>query len=160
MMSDFLSVFIPFICLAAIVLYLSLKPAFDDKKARKGVPNSDTFMNNYVYLLHTDIQEAIAKLFVPNAKDPLLYSFDHQSLTITFTEFITTTFTEFNASIKYNLTFYTIDHTTYLKVSLASFFYSRWTIIPYKINSFFIQKLDAVPVVYSHFEKLLKNSPH
>lgn len=151
MMSDFLSVFIPFICLAAIVLYLSLKPGFDDKKARKGVPNSDTFMNNYVYLLHTDIQEAIAKLFVPNAKDPLLYSFNHQSLTITFTEF--------NAPIKYNLTFYTIDHTTYLKVSRASFFYSRCT-IPYKINSFFIQKLDAVPVVYSHFEKLLKNSPH
>ena len=133
-----------FIIVIIIALFVIFKPVIKDKKARKNVKNFDFFTQHYSFLLNCSQNEAIQRLSTKNTNDILEYSFDNKMLTICFSPL--------KANIEYQLSFYCIKNTTYLRVSRVKFLYERSN-IPYMINSFFIEKIDAKPIDYTTFEK-------
>ena len=142
--------FVLFCCLFVIavpvVLTLILKPVTADKKARKNVRNCDSLMQRHCFRLKSGREETLEQLSVRNISDALKYSIDTGSLTICFTHM--------NASVAYRLSFYTVDSTTYMMVSRINFLSGKSN-IPYLVNRFFIEKIEAEPIDYSAFKKII-----
>ena len=119
------------------VLWVVIKPAVKNRAVRGGVVNTDRFSRHYCFRLPCNEREAVERLSVPNVKDAMRYSFDGESLCITFTHM--------NAVIPYALRFCVVGDTTYLKVSRVKLLHDKSN-IAYLINRFFFEKLDAEPV--------------
>ena len=132
-----------FILTIPLILFVIFKPVIEDRKARNNVMNSDPLTQHYCFVLKCNQQEAIDQLSIPNVNDKPGYTFDIDSLIITFSHL--------GVSIKHQLSFYVVENKTYLKVSRVKFMHSRSN-IPLMINRFFIEKIGAVPVDYSYFE--------
>ena len=135
-----------FILAIPLVLFVILKPEIEDKKIRNNVTNSDPLAQHYCFELKCDQQEAIRQLSIRNVKDTPEYTFDINSLIITFSHL--------GVSIDHQLFFYTIENKTYLKVSRMRFLHNKSN-IPLMINRFFINKIDAVPVDYTYFQSVI-----
>lgn len=135
-----------FILAIPLALFMIFKPVMEDRKVRNGVKNSDPLTQHYCFVLPCDQSEAINQLSIHNVKDSLEYTFDADCLTIIFSHL--------GASIEYQLSFYTVESKTYLKVSRAKFLHSRSN-IPLMINRFFIDKIEATPVEYAYFESAI-----
>ena len=135
-----------FILAIPLVLFVILKPVVEDKKIRNNVTNSDPLTQHYCFELKCNQQKAIRQLSIRNVNDTPKYTFDINSLIITFSHL--------GASIDYQLFFYTIGKRTYLKVSRMKFLHSKSN-IPLMINRFFINKIDAIPVDYTYFESVV-----
>ena len=135
-----------FILAIPIVLFVILKPVINDKKVRNNVVNSDPLRQHYCFALNCNQQEAIRQLSIRNIKDIPEYTFDTDSLIITFSHL--------GASIDHQLCFYTFENRTYLKVSRIKFLHERSN-IPLMINSFFVTKIGAIPADYTYFESVV-----
>lgn len=135
-----------FISLTPIALYLILKPIKEDWKLRNNVNNSDVFSRHYCYALNCTQQEAIKQLSLRNIHDALDCSLDENTNMVKLMHL--------NASIEYQLLFYTIENKTYLKVSRTHILHERSN-IPYLVNRFFMEKLDAQPMDHATFEALI-----
>ena len=138
-----------FILSIPIALFVILKPVINDRKVRNNVKNSDPLAQHYCFELKCNPQEAIRQLSIRNVMDEPQYTFDINSLVITFSHL--------NASIAHQLYFYTIENRTYLKVSRMNFLVERSN-IHFMINRFFINKIDAVPVDYNYFEYVVRSA--
>lgn len=135
-----------FIALVPITLYLIFKPIMEDRNLRNNVNNSDAFSRHYCYALNCTQQEAIKQLSLRNIHDALDCSLDENANTVKLMHL--------NASIEYQLLFYTVENRTYLKVRRAHLLHERSN-IPYLVNRFFIEKLDAQPMDHAAFEALI-----
>lgn len=140
---EFIETIAFFVLAAPLLLFIIFKPAIQDARVRNNVSNSDPFTRHYCYILHSTQDETVNKLSIHNITDTLEYTFDADCLTITFSHQ--------GASIKHQLSFYTVENETYLKVSRIKFMHSKSN-IPLMINQFFVKKLDAKPVDYNYFE--------
>ncbi|MBQ8397880.1 MAG: hypothetical protein IJX53_06765 [Clostridia bacterium] len=78
-------------------------------------------------------------------QDILEYTFDPKSFTITFIQNY--------AKLEYRLSFAEKDSTTYLRVSRVQPIGDRST-IPYFVNTFWTNKIGAIPVDYTLFKSL------
>lgn len=143
---NYIAYIILFFLIMLFVLFMCLKSIIVDKKVRNNVTNSDPFTQHYCFVLNCNQQEAVEQLSNRNVKDKLEYTFDTNSLIITFLHL--------GVSIDHQLSFYTIENRTYLKVSKMKFLHSQ-SKIPLMINSFFVNKIGAVPVDYTYFEALV-----
>lgn len=146
---EFIVFGIIFIVIAVVALFIIFKPVIENKKIQNGVINSDTFTQNYSFELNCTQQEAIQQLSTHNVNDTLDYSFDSDSLSITFTRF--------SATIEHRLAFYIVGNTTYLKVSRVNLLHGKSN-IPLMINRFFVEKISAKPIDYSVFECQITSS--
>lgn len=126
-----------------VVLFVIFKPVMVDKKVRNDIANSDPLTQHYCFVLDHDQAEALDRLAMRNVNDSLEYTLDPNRSIIVFTHLGT--------SIEYQLSFYVVENKTYMKVSRVKYMHSRSN-IPLMINHFFIEKIGAVPVVYSYFE--------
>lgn len=108
--------------------------------------NSDPSLQHYCFVLNCNQQEAIDQLSICNVKDTPECTLDINDLIITFSHI--------GVSIDYQLSFYTIENRTYLKVSRMKLFHNGSN-IPFMINSFFINKIGAIPVDYTYFESVV-----
>lgn len=142
---------IGFILLSVIMICVILNPYFKDKKVRNGIVNFDTYMRSYVYVLKCGKQDVIKKLSIHSIYDKPEYLFDDVNLIITFLHL--------NVKIKYQLYFIENEGRTYLNVYRIKFLHDKSN-IPYMINAFWINKINAVPIEYSFFEVLNKNTSH
>lgn len=141
--------FIPiFVIACGVILFLIFKPVLKDRKARNGITNFDTTMRNYCFCLKIDEQEALTKLSNPNPSDPLEYTYNENNRVITFLYY--------GAKVDYQLSCVQIEGQTWLHISQISLL-SRGN-IPYAINSFFINKLAAIPTDYSAFVAMQNKS--
>jgi len=131
-----------------LVLLLIFMPVIKDKKVRNGVVNTDTFSRNYTYVLSRSKEIVIGLLSQKSDGDIIDYSFDQSTMIIRFRNLI--------ATIDYQLSFYSIDNKTFLKVSQIQLVYDKSN-IPYMINRFFIEKIGAEPVDYHYFERLISS---
>ena len=141
--------YILFIVCVPLVLLLIFIPMIKDKKVRNGVVNTDTFSWNYYYALNRSQENVVDLLSQKSDEDIMQYSFDRVSMIIRFRNLI--------ATIDYQLSFYSIDNKTFLKVSQIQLIYDKSN-IPYMINRFFIEKIGADPVDYHYFEGLVNSS--
>lgn len=132
-----------------LVLLLIFIPMIKDKRVRNGVVNTDTFSRNYYYSLNRSQENVVDLLSQKSDEDIMQYSFDRVSMIIRFRNLI--------ATIDYQLSFYSIDNKTFLKVSQIQLVYDKSN-IPYMINRFFIEKIGAEPVDYHYFEGLVNSS--
>ena len=137
-----------FIIVPLILLFILL-PMRKDEKAKKGVSNSDAFYKNFSFALKCTQQEATEKLAVKEKSDALNYDYYPLSNKMLIRDV--------KVTFEYGLTFYTVEGETYLKVSYAKM--QKLTIgfhtnIQYKINTFFINKLGAVPIDYKYFQSI------
>ena len=148
---EYIAFIIVFILLIPLVLFLILKPVIRDRKTRNNIMNSDTFSQHYCFELNCSQQEAISQLSIPNVMDKPEYTFDINSLIIAFSHN--------NCVVDHQLYFYTIENKTYLKVSRVNTFLFDRGIIPFMVNSFFINKIGATPVDYNYFETIV-NATH
>lgn len=135
-----------FILAIPLALFVIFKPIIKDKTVRNNVMNSDPSMRHYCFVLNCNQQEAIGQLSIRNVKDTPECTLDINALIITFSHI--------GVSIDYQLSFYTIENRTYLKVSRIKRFHNRSN-IPFMINSFFINKIGAIPVDYTYFESVV-----
>ena len=135
-----------FILAVPIVAFMIFRPANKDKKVRNGVTNSDPLTQHHCFLLNCSQQEAIGKLSIRNTKDKPEYTFDINSLTITFSHL--------GVSTAHQLSFYTLENRVYLKVSRVKFLQGRSN-ISFMINNFFMNKIGAIPVDYNFFESVV-----
>lgn len=142
---------IVFIVLSIIMICVILNPYFKDKKVRKGIVNFDTYMRSYAYVLKCRKQDVIQKLSIHSINDKPEYLFDDVNLIITFLHL--------NVKIKYQLYFIENEGHTYLNVYQINFLHDKSN-IPYMMNAFWINKVNAVPIEYSFFEMLNKNVNH
>lgn len=137
-----------FILAIPLALFVIFKPVIKDKTVRNNVMNSDPSIRHYCFVLNCNQQEAIRQLSIRNVKDAPECTFDINTLIITFSHV--------GVSIDYQLSFYTIENRTYLKASRIKFFHNGN--IPFMVNSFFINKIGAIPVDYTHFESVVSST--
>lgn len=138
-----------FLLAMPFAIYFILKPGLDDKELRNSVNNTDITMDKFCFLLKFDQQEMIRRLSRPNIHDVLESTLDVDSLQITLRD-------EYN-SVAYQLAFYVVGSTTYLKVYRIQP-YCGQTRLVYRVNRFFIEKTGAIPVDYMTFCKLTNSS--
>lgn len=139
-----------FLFACIIALYIILKPYFIDKNIRNNIDNFDTFMMNYVFIVNDSKHNIIKKLSIHNIYDKPNYTYDVENQIICF-NYLT-------ADIKYKLEFISADSThIYLLVSQIYILHSKSN-IPYMINTFFTNKINAQPFDYSTFERLVNNN--
>lgn len=132
-----------------LTLYIILKPYFIDKKTRNNIINFDSFMNNYIFVVNENIQNIIERLSIHNVYDKLEYTFDTEDLTICFKHL--------TVKLQYQLQFIsTTNSCTYLLVSKVYLVHGKSN-IPFMINDFFINKLNAQPLDYITFERTVYN---
>ncbi len=113
------------------------------KKSCGGVVNNDSFMLRHIFRLDFDGEEALNRLFVPNAADSLDYTLDASSQIITFYWC--------NGKYPYRLFFVDKDGHTFLMAVQKSVFSNR---LCNRITPFFMEKLDAEPVDYVAYAPL------
>ena len=126
-----------------LMVFFIVKSLIAGIKAQNHVKNTDSLTQEYCFVLNCSQTDALDKLSIHNAYDCLEYRVDKDCLTIVFSHLST--------SIEHKLSFYVVNHNTYLKVSRVKFVHSR-SEIPLMINRFFIEKIGAVPVDYSLFQ--------
>ena len=129
-----------------LVLFLIFKPVSKDRKARNNVTNFDLLTQHYCFILTNDQSNAINQLATRNINDILEYVFDADCKTIVFKRF--------GASVECKLSFYIVENKTYLKVSRVKLLHATGN-IPLMINRFFIEKIGAIPVDYTHFRTIV-----
>ena len=138
-----------FVLAVSLTIPMIIKPILADQKARNGVDNCDLYSGNYHFLLKNDRFAALKELSARNVFDALEYTFHADTSTITFSHL--------SAKIDYRLTFIEHNGCTYLKVSRIPRLHDQSN-IPYMINTFFIQKLNATPVDSTFFASLNSES--
>ena len=138
--------FIIIFAVSGICLFCFLViPMLEDQKSRGNVKNSDALSKNYCFLLKSNSYDTICELKNNKTDGKLKYAFDESSLLISFSHL--------GAIMGYQLSFIEYDGRTYLNVSQTKLLNPRSN-IPLMINTFFVNKLDAIPFNYSEFTKI------
>ncbi len=129
-----------FLLLALLLLGFALiyifKPVYNDHKITKGVYNRDICSHQYLFRVEKSLDEIVQLLAKNNAYDTLDYAYDPNTNVITFEK-----------QISYNLRITPQGAHCILTVTQKNIFHSKSN-VPFGINTFFIQKLDAVPIPY------------
>ena len=117
----------------------------EDRKARGGVNNTDAFMQKFCYVTDMDKKSIIERLSIRSGYDKLEYTFDSTKQIITFINF--------GVKTEYQLQFIEKLDCTYLEVSRLHFLSNEKSDI-YKVNPFFVAKLEAEPFDYTEYLKI------
>ena len=136
-----------FVLTCGLASFGIFRPVLQDKHVRNGVNNSDLCMQHFCFELPCDRQEAIRQLCIRNVQDALTYTYDADSMVISFGEQ--------QPTMDCRLTFYLHENKTYLKVSRIRFVQFGRGEPLFLINRFFINKIGAIPVAYADFEALV-----
>ena len=142
---EFIIFAIVFVALIPIELYFILAPMFREKKISNNVRNQDTFSQEYLFKVNYTKNEFLQKLNIPNVHDVLEFTFDNNTMTITFSKH--------NAKIPYTVTIKESENGCYIRLTKNGFIIDKG-IIPYQINEFMIKKFDAELLPYEEYKNI------
>ena len=143
---EFIIFAIVFVALIPISLFLILKPMLRERKISNGIRNQDTFSQKYLFKVNYTKNEFLQKLNIPNVYDVLEFTFDNNTMTITFSEY--------NAKIPYLVTIKELENGCYIRLTKKVFFGDKSN-IPYYINEFMIKKFDAELLPYEEYKNII-----
>ena len=143
---EFIIFAIVFVALIPIVLFFILKPMFREHKISNGIRNQDTFSQEYLFKVNYTKNEFLQKLNIPNIYDVLEFTFDNNTMTITFSKY--------NAKIPYTVTIKESENGCYIRLTKKVFIGDRSN-IPYQINEFMIKKFDAELLPYEEYKNII-----
>ena len=143
---EFIIFAIVFVAFVPVVLFLILKPMFREKKISNNVRNQDTFSQEYLFKVNYTKNEFLQKLNIPNIYDVLEFTFDNNTMTITFSKY--------NARIPYTVFVKEFDGGCYIKFKKNALISARSN-IPYQINEFMIKKFNAELLPYEQYKNIV-----
>ena len=143
---EFIFLALVIVILIPVVLYFILAPMFREKKISNNVRNQDTFSQEYLFKVNYTKNEFLQKLNIPNAHDVLEFTFDNNTMTITFSKH--------NAKIPYTVTIKESENGCYIRLTKKDFISDRSN-IPYQINEFMIKKFDAELLPYKEYKNII-----
>ena len=143
---EFIIFAIVFVAFVPVVLFLILKPMFREKKISNNVRNQDTFSQEYLFKVNYTKNEFLQKLNIPNIYDVLEFTFDNNTMTITFSKH--------NAKIPYTVTIKEYENGCYIRLTKNDFISDRCN-IPSYINEFMIKKFDAELLPYEEYKNIV-----
>ena len=139
------------ITVVPIVLYgffVTAKAICEEKKVLNGVRNQDVFSQFYLFGVNYSKEEFFNKLNRANAYDVLKYTFDIDSMTLTFLDF--------TQRFSYKLSVNEVDGACYVVLKKAILISGKTSsTVPLKINEFMIKKFEAVPLPYDKYKHIL-----
>ena len=135
-----------FVILIPLVLYLVLAPIFREKKISNNVRNQDALSQEYLFKVNCAKDEFLHKINTPNIYDVLEFTFDNNTMTITFSKY--------NARIPYTVFVKEFDGGCYIKFKKNALISARSN-IPYQINEFMIKKFNAELLPYEEYKNIV-----
>ena len=140
-----------FLALAIVILipvglYFILAPMFREMKISNNVRNQDTFWQEYLFKVNYTKNKFLQKLNIPNVHDVLEFTFDNNTMTITFSKY--------NAKIPYTVTIKELENGCYIRLTKKVFIGDRSN-IPCYINEFMIKKFDAELLPYEEYKNIV-----
>ena len=143
---EFIFLALAIVILIPVVLYFIFAPMFREKKISNNVRNQDIFSQEYLFKVNYTKNEFLQKLNIPNAHDVLEFTFDNNTMTITFSKY--------NAKIPYLVTIKELENGCYIRLTKKVFIGDRSN-IPYYINEFMIKKFDAELLPYEEYKNIV-----
>ena len=143
---EFIFLALAIVILIPVVLYFILAPMFREKKISNNVRNQDTFSQKYLFKVNYTKNEFLQKLNIPNVHDVLEFTFDNNTMTITFSKY--------NAKIPYTVTIKESENGCYIRLTKKDFISDRSN-IPSQINEFMIKKFDAELLPYKEYKNII-----
>ena len=134
------------VILIPVVLYFILAPMLREEKISNNVRNQDTFSQEYLFKVNYTKNEFLQKLNIPNIYDVLEFTFDNNTMTITFSKY--------NAKIPYTVTIKESENGCYIRLTKKVFIGDRSN-IPFQINEFMIKKFDAELLPYKEYKNII-----
>ena len=140
-------IFIAFFLLAVIAaLYGIFLPLIKEQKVSCGIRNQDVFSKNYLFKLNCSKQEFINQIILYNINDTMEYSFNSNTMTITFIQN--------SVHIPYFVSIKELEDGCYIKLTKERTIFDR-SIIPYRINEFMIKKFCAEVLPYEKYKSIV-----
>ena len=143
---EFIFLALAIVILIPVALYFILAPMFREKKISNNVRNQDTFSQEYLFKVNYTKNAFLQKLNIPNVHDVLEFTFDNNTMTITFSKY--------NAKIPYTVTIKESENGCYIRLTKKDFISERSN-IPYQINEFMIKKFDAELLPYEEYKNII-----
>ena len=143
---EFIFLSLVIVILIPVVLYFILAPMFRENKISNNVRNQDIFSQEYLFKVNYTKNEFLQKLNIPNIYDVLEFTFDNNTMTITFSKY--------NAKIPYTVTIKESENGCYIRLTKKVFIGDRSN-IPYQINEFMIKKFDAELLPYEEYKNII-----
>jgi hypothetical protein len=135
----FLLFSIAFVVLAVVIFV----PIVKSQKASGGIVNTDSLRMDHLFRVPCKKEELVHRLYRPNVKEVMEYTFDESAMTITFTQQ--------NASLSYAVFVREYEGSCYVRLHKQRMLHSR-CIIPYFVNEFMIKKFHAEPLPYEQYK--------
>lgn len=144
--SEFIFFAIVFVALIPVVLFFILKPMFKERKISSGIRNQDTFSQDYLFKIKHTKQDFLNQIEIPNITDAMEYTFDNNTMTITFTKH--------SARIPYTVIVKELENGCYIRLTKNVLIVDRSN-IPCYINEFMIKKFDAELLPYEEYKNIV-----
>ena len=143
---EFIFLALAFVILFPVALYFILAPMFRERRISNNVRNQDTFSQEYLFKVNCAKDEFLKKINTPNVYDVLEFTFDNNTMTITFSKY--------GANIPYTVFIKEFDGGCYIKLSKNVLIGDRSN-IPYQINEFMIKKFNAELLPYEEYKNIV-----
>ena len=143
---EFIIFAIVFVALIPIALFFILKPMLREREISNGIRNQDVLSQNHLFKINYHKQEFLNRIKIPNVADLMDYTFDNNTIVITFSKY--------NAKIPYTVTIKESENGCYIRLTKNSFISSKSN-IPYYINEFMIKKFDAELLPYEEYKNIV-----
>ncbi len=143
---DFIFIAVPFVIFAPIILYMILKPIFRQRRISNGVINYNAFYQDYLFKVNYTKSDFLQRMNVPNSYDVLEYTFDDNSMIITFSKL--------GANIPYTVFIKEIANGCYVRLSRNVLVGNRSDICIY-INEFMMKKFGAELLPYEEYKDII-----
>ena len=143
---EFIFLLLEIVILIQVVLYFILAPMFRENKISNNVRNQDIFSQEYLFKVNYTKNEFLQKLNIPNIYDVLEFTFDNNTMTITFSKY--------NAKIPYTVTIKESENGCYIRLTKKDFISDRSN-IPYYINEFMTKEFDAELLPYEEYKNIV-----
>ena len=143
---EFILFVLAFVILIPLVLYFVLAPMLREKRISNNVRNQDALSQEYLFKVNCAKDEFLQKINLSNADDVLEFTFDNNTMTITFSKY--------NANIPYTVFIKEFDGACYIKLKKNALISDRSN-IPYQINEFMINKFNAELLPYEQYKNIV-----
>ncbi len=143
-MENYISIFgmvLFILVIVAVIYYIVINPLVKQNRDLNGIVNYDAFMRRFVFQITLTKEECFQALKIPNACDVLEYSVSEEQSSITFIKY--------GSHVSYALEITPCEGYSILickqitPIAAAS--------VLYKVNSFWIKKINAVPLSHSSY---------
>ncbi len=143
---DFIFIPLAFVILILIVLYIIFGPWFRERKISNGIRNQDSLSQDYLFKVNYTKSDFLQKTNISNSYDILEYTFDNNTMIITFSKY--------SAHISYTVFIKEFDNGCYVKLKKNATISYRSN-IPFYINEFMIKKFGAELLPYEEYKDIV-----